>query len=184
MDVIIGLDPHKSSHTAVAIDATEQVLDQLRLVAGRRQIDQLLAFAERWPDRRWAVEGASGLGRLVAQQLVRADEQVIDVPAALSARVRLLSGGSARKTDSQDARSEIKEGLLKLVDEAVAAGWTHVRATSVLKGTRSARSSSTSALPTRSWRSPPGNLPFNRPPRQALPPPTTGSTTPRSPMAA
>jgi transposase len=94
MDVIIGIDPHKSSHTAVAIDTTEQVLDQLRLVAGRRQLDQLLAFAERWPDRRWAVESAAGLGRLVAaQQLVRAGEPVIDVPATLSARVRLLSGG-------------------------------------------------------------------------------------------
>ncbi len=105
MDVIIGIDPHKSSHTAVVIDRSEQVIDQLRLVAGRRQLDQLLAFAEPWPDRRWAVEGAAGLGRLVAQQLVRADEQVIDVPATLSARVRLLSGGSARKTDSHDARS-------------------------------------------------------------------------------
>lgn len=105
MDVIIGIDPHKSSHTAVAIDTTEQVLDQLRLVAGRRQLDQLLAFAQRWPDRRWAVESAAGLGRLVAQQLVRAGEPVIDVPATLSARVRLLSGGSARKTDSHDARS-------------------------------------------------------------------------------
>lgn len=105
MDVIIGIDPHKSSHTAVAIDSSEQVLDQLRLVAGRRQLDQLLAFAARWPERRWAVESANGLGRLLAQQLVRAGEPVIDVPATLSARVRLLSGGSARKTDSHDARS-------------------------------------------------------------------------------
>ena len=105
MDVIIGIDPHKSSHTAVVIDRDEQVLDQLRLTAGKRQIDQLLAFAQPWPDRRWAVEGAAGLGRLVAQQLVRVDEHVIDVPATLSARVRLLSGGSARKTDSHDARS-------------------------------------------------------------------------------
>ncbi len=105
MDVIIGIDPHKSSHTAVVIDPTEKVLDQVRLVAGRRQLDQLLAFAERWPDRRWAVESAAGLGRLVAQQLVKAGEPVIDVPATLSARVRLLSGGSARKTDSHDARS-------------------------------------------------------------------------------
>jgi transposase len=105
MDVIIGIDPHKSSHTAVAIDRTEQVLDQVRLGAGRRQLDQLLAFADRWPERRWAVESATGLGRLVAQQLVKAGESVIDVPATLSARVRLLSGGSARKTDSHDARS-------------------------------------------------------------------------------
>lgn len=105
MDVIIGIDPHKSSHTAVVIDRDEQVLGQLRLTAGRRQIDQLLDFAQAWPDRRWAVEGAGGLGRLVAQQLVRAEEHVIDVPATLAARVRLLSGGSARKTDSHDARS-------------------------------------------------------------------------------
>ena len=40
-----------------------------------------------------------------AQQLIGADQTVIDVPATLSARVRLLSGGSARKTDSHDARS-------------------------------------------------------------------------------
>jgi transposase len=105
MDVIIGIDPHKGSHTAVAVDATEQVLAELRLVAGRRQLDQLLAFAERLPERRWAVESAAGLGRLVAQQRVRVGEPVIDVPATLSARVRLLSGGSARKTDSHDARS-------------------------------------------------------------------------------
>jgi transposase len=105
VNVIIGSDPHKSSHTAVVIDGTEQVLAELRLVAGRRQLDQLLVFAERWSERRWAVESAAGLGRLVAQQLVRAGEPVIDVPATLSARVRLLSGGSARKTDSHDARS-------------------------------------------------------------------------------
>lgn len=105
MDVIIGIDPHKSSHTAVAIDTTEKVLGRVRVTADRRQLEQLLAFAEQWPDRRWAVEGAGGLGRLIAQQLIGADQTVIDVPATLSARVRLLSGGSARKTDSHDARS-------------------------------------------------------------------------------
>ena len=105
MDVIIGIDPHKSSHTAVALDAAGQVLDELRVTAGKQQIRQLQAFAEQWPQRRWAVEGANGLGRLLAQQLVAAGEPVIDVPATLSARVRLLSGGSARKSDSHDARS-------------------------------------------------------------------------------
>lgn len=105
MDVIIGIDPHKSSHTAVVIDGQGEVLDQLRIPADRRQVPVLLAFAERWPRRRWAVEGANGLGRLLSQQLLEAGEHVIDVPATLSARVRLLSGGSARKTDSHDARS-------------------------------------------------------------------------------
>jgi transposase len=105
MDVMIGIDPHKSSHTAVAIDGQGEELDQLRITADRRQLALLLAFAEKWPRRRFAVEGAKGLGRLLAQQLVEAGEAVIDVPPTLSARVRLLSGGSARNTDAHDARS-------------------------------------------------------------------------------
>lgn len=105
MDVMIGIDPHKSSHTAVVIDGQGEVLDQLRIAADRRQLALLVAFADKWPRRRFAVEGASGLGRLLAQQLLEAGETVIDVPPTLSARVRLLSGGSARKIDSHDARS-------------------------------------------------------------------------------
>lgn len=105
MDVMIGIDPHKSSHTAVALDGEGELLDQLRITADRRQLALLLAFADKWPRRRFAIEGAKGLGRLLAQQLVEAGETVIDVPPTLSARVRLLSGGSARKTDAHDARS-------------------------------------------------------------------------------
>jgi transposase len=44
-------------------------------------------------------------GSLLAQQLVGAGETVVDVPAALSARVRLLDSGRNDKTDSHDARS-------------------------------------------------------------------------------
>jgi transposase len=57
---------------------------------------QLLAWAEQWPQRRWAVEGASGLGRGIAQLLVAIGEQVVDVPAKLAARARLLGSSSAR----------------------------------------------------------------------------------------
>jgi transposase len=105
MDVMIGIDPHKRSHTAVVVDSQGEILDQLRIAADRRQLALLVAFAEKWPRRRFAVEGFNGLGRLLAQQLLEAGETVIDVPPTLSARVRLLSGGSARKTDAHDARS-------------------------------------------------------------------------------
>jgi transposase len=44
-------------------------------------------------------------GALVAQQLVRCGEQVSDVPATFSARVRLLSAARPAKSDSHDARS-------------------------------------------------------------------------------
>ncbi len=100
---IIGIDPHKGSHTAVAINADGTVVTSVRVTSSRRQVDRLLAFAARWPDRVWAVEGAAGVGRLLAQQLVARGEQVRDVPPSLSTRVRVLSGRSGRKTDAHDA---------------------------------------------------------------------------------
>jgi transposase len=54
--ITIGIDAHKRSHTANAIDETEQVVDRLRIPASVNQVDRLLAWAARWPERRWAVE--------------------------------------------------------------------------------------------------------------------------------
>jgi transposase len=51
------------------------------------------------------VEGAHGVGRALAQQLVGDGEHVVDVPAKLAARVRVLSTGHGRKTDPGDALS-------------------------------------------------------------------------------
>jgi hypothetical protein len=48
---------------------------------------------------------AAGLGHGVAQQRVAAGEKVVDVPAKLAARARLLGAGSSRKTDTTDAVS-------------------------------------------------------------------------------
>jgi transposase len=102
---IIGIDPHKRSHTAVVLDTDEAITAQLRIPADRRQTDRLLTWAAQWPERIWAVENTNGLGRLLAQQLVRHGETVVDVPATGSARTRRLSGHSGRKTDEHDARS-------------------------------------------------------------------------------
>lgn len=103
--IIIGIDPHKGSHTAVALDEDEQVLAELKVNADRHQRDRLLACAAPYESRTWAVEAAGGLGALLARQLVAAGETVLDVPPALSARVRLLGSGHSDKTDSHDARS-------------------------------------------------------------------------------
>jgi hypothetical protein len=54
---IIGIDPHKGSHTAAVIDRDEQVVGELTLRADRRQRDRLLGFAARFTPRLWAVEG-------------------------------------------------------------------------------------------------------------------------------
>lgn len=103
--VMIGIDPHKGSHTALALDAGETKLGQLRVRAAVGQVDGLLEWAQRWPERSWAVEGASGLGHLLAQQLLAAGEHVLDVQPKLAARVRLLNTGQVNKNDPNDARS-------------------------------------------------------------------------------
>jgi hypothetical protein len=69
------------------------------------QAEQLLAWAAAWPERTWAAGGASGLGNLLAQQLVTAGEVVLDVQPKMAARVRLLAAGNTNKNDPNDARS-------------------------------------------------------------------------------
>src|SRR5437899_9848915 len=103
--VMIGIDPHKASHTAVAVDGREVPLGQLRVRASAAQAERLVAWAAPWPERTWAVEGAGGLGYLLAQQLVAAGELVLDVQPKLGARVRLLATGARNKNDPNDARS-------------------------------------------------------------------------------
>jgi transposase len=102
---IIGIDPHKGSHTAAVLDDQETLIGELRVDADRRQRDRLLAFAQPFTPRTWAIEAAGGLGALLAQQLIEAGETVVDVPPALSARARLLDAGRTDKTDPHDARS-------------------------------------------------------------------------------
>jgi transposase len=103
--VTIGIDPHKSSHTAAALEASGETLGELRLRADGATLSRLGAWAVGWPQRVWAIEGAGGLGRLLAQQLVAAGETVVDVPSALTAQVRVLHRGHGRKSDGIDARS-------------------------------------------------------------------------------
>ena len=63
--------------------------------AGRRRLSREL----------WAVEGATGTARCWRSSSSRSGETVVDVPAALSARARLLDSGRKDKTDAHDARS-------------------------------------------------------------------------------
>ena len=105
MNVIIGVDPHKATHTAVAVDDNEVELASLKVRANASQLKKLLAFAAPFDQRRWAVEGAGGWGYLLSQQLVAAGETVLDVPATLAARVRVLGTGRSNKNDPNDARS-------------------------------------------------------------------------------
>jgi transposase len=103
--VIIGVDPHKLSATIEVVDQREQLLGSGRFTTDRAGYDAMRGYAKTWPDRVWAVEGANGVGRPLAQRLLEAGEQVVDVPAKLAARVRLFDTGHNRKTDARDAHS-------------------------------------------------------------------------------
>jgi transposase len=103
--VMIGVDPHKGSHTAVAIDGDEVELAAVTVRATRRQVHELLGWAARFDERTWAIESAGGLGYLLARQLVAAGERVVDVPVTLAARVRVLGPGRSNKNDTNDALS-------------------------------------------------------------------------------
>jgi len=107
MVTTIGIDPHKATHTAVAIDETEQVLGELTVPADRYQTIRLVEWASHLDGdgRLWAVEAAGGLGYLLSQQLITHGERVVDVPAVLASRVRVLGSGRSDKNDPNDARS-------------------------------------------------------------------------------
>jgi transposase len=102
---MIGIDPHKATHTAVAVDDDENVIDEFTLEASHDQAERLTGWADGLGKREWAVESANGLGYLIARQLVAAGETVFDVPPVLASRVRLMGSGRSQKNDPNDARS-------------------------------------------------------------------------------
>ena len=104
--VIVGVDPHKKSVTIEAVDEHGTVLARGRFgtdTAGYRLL--VKHVRDQWPHHRWAVEGAQGVGRPLAQRLLAQGETVLDVPAKLAARVRVFDTGNARKTDATDAHA-------------------------------------------------------------------------------
>jgi transposase len=131
--VLIGVDPHKATNAVAVIDEHGEPLERTEFSTNRRGLQALERWAKRFPERRWAVEGANGLGRTLSQRLVCANEEVVDVPAKLSARVRVLSTGHGRKNDELDAtftalaawrigrltrvRTEVEADVLRLLSE-------------------------------------------------------------------
>jgi transposase len=109
--VVIGMDPHKRSATIEVIDERERVLAKGRFGTDTDGYQQMLAAGREFAQRVWAVEGCNGIGRHIAQRLVADGETVLDVPAKLSARVRVFDTGQGRKTDPVDAHSVAVAGL-------------------------------------------------------------------------
>lgn len=110
-ELIIGLDPHKASNTIAVIDRDEDLKIRRRFDNTNDGLVDMLAAVAEFTERVWAVEGANGIGRSIAQRLVAAGETVVDVPAKLATRVRVYSTGHGNKTDAADAHAIARAAL-------------------------------------------------------------------------
>jgi transposase len=126
-EMIVGLDPHKASNTIAVLDRDETLEMRRRFDNTAEGMVAMLDAVAGFTTRVWAVEGANGIGRSIAQRLVAAGETVLDVPAKLAARVRVYSTGHGNKTDRTDAvaiaRAALHSKHLRMVrpdDENVA----------------------------------------------------------------
>ena len=112
--IVIGIDPHKSTHTATALDpATNTDVGSLRIEASIADYQRLIGWAKAWPERTWAIENADGLGHHLALWLLAAGEVVLDIPTTATARVREQSRGDRRKNDRIDAAAAASVAALQ-----------------------------------------------------------------------
>jgi hypothetical protein len=72
MKVLIGVDPHKASVAVAALDEVGEFVERATFPQNRAGLRALERWAKQYPERRWAVENAGGLGRHLARRLAAA----------------------------------------------------------------------------------------------------------------
>ena len=100
--VVIGVDAHKRTHTLVAADELGRELASKTLAATTDGHLAAIAWAGRWPTRRWAIEDCRHLTRMLEADLLRAGGRVVRVPTQMMAGVR-RSARTRGKSDAIDA---------------------------------------------------------------------------------
>ena len=108
--VTVGVDAHKHSHTLVAVDEVGRKLSEKIVEATTDGHLDALEWAERWPERRFALEDCRHVTRRLEADLLRAGEAVVRVPPQLMAGER--RGGRERgKSDPIDALAVARAAL-------------------------------------------------------------------------
>jgi transposase len=112
--VVIGVDSHKRTHTAVATDGTGRKLGERTVAATSTGHLDLVRWAARFADRTFALEDCRHLSRRLSTDLLVAGETVIRVPPKLMAGAR-RSSREPGKSDPIDAlavaRAALREDL-------------------------------------------------------------------------
>ncbi|MBA3408808.1 MAG: transposase [Solirubrobacterales bacterium] len=101
--VVIGIDAHMRSHTAVAVDAGTGRQLGTTVAADETGHHKLRAFAERFgAERKWAIEDCRNLSRRLERALPQGGERVLRVPPKLMAGQR-KAARTYGKSDAIDA---------------------------------------------------------------------------------
>ncbi len=79
LDVVIGVDTHKHTHTAAAVSATGAVLEQLTVRADPKGYRPLIAFGQRHEAEVWAIEGTGSFGAGLTAALLTRGVRVVEV---------------------------------------------------------------------------------------------------------
>jgi transposase len=110
--IVIGIDPHKQSHTAAAVDASLGELRGERTVRAREQgHQQLLEWARRQGEKRlWALEDCRHVSVALERFLLASGERVVRVPPKLMAGAR-RQARQRGKSDAIDALAVARAAL-------------------------------------------------------------------------
>src|SRR4051794_14765966 len=108
VEVVIGVDTHKDTHTAAVVDArTGGVLARATVTADPDGYTELLELAERHSGlRAWAMEGTGGYGAGLARHLAKADELVVELD-----RPKRPARRTGAKSDPIDAERAARDAL-------------------------------------------------------------------------
>lgn len=106
IELVIGVDTHKHTHTAAVVDATTGgQLGEVTISSDVAGYQRLLAEVEDRP-RVWAIEGAGGYGAGLARWLADRGETVVEVE-----RPRRPARRNGAKSDGLDAVKAAREAL-------------------------------------------------------------------------
>lgn len=109
--LVVGIDAHKRSHTAVAVDGLGRQVGQRTVKTVTADHLGLLRWAEQLDgERLWAVEDCRHVSRRLERDLLAAGERIVRVPPKLMARVRAAARTSG-KSDPIDALAVARAAL-------------------------------------------------------------------------
>jgi transposase len=105
--IVIGVDVHKQSLTAVAVDEVGRVIAELSAGGSGQLVDWSVSLA---PERLWAVEDCRQLTGALERRLLAAGESLVRVPPKLMAPER-RAGRARGKSDPIDALAVARAAL-------------------------------------------------------------------------